>query len=327
MRRREFVGLIGGAAVAWPLAARAQQTSKPVIGVLSAGIRGAPQQLLYVALRAGLKESGYVEGENVEFEYRYADGRFDRLATFASELVRHEVTALVAFSNASALAAKKATSTIPIIFGIGGDPVALGLVAGLNRPGGNVTGVYFFTQGLEAKRLSLLHEQVPSAKTIAALLNPNYQPSENQLRDLQEASARLGVELVVLRANTDSDFDTAFTTLKQQRPGALLVASSPFFFSRHEQIVALAERHGVPAIYEWSQFVSVGGLMSYGTKLADAYRQVGIYAGRVLKGTKPAELPVLQSTKFELVINLKTAKALRLTIPQSLLIQADEVIE
>ena len=204
--------------------------------------------------------------------------------------------------------------------------MALGLVAGLNRPGGNVTGVYFFTQGLEAKRLSLLHEQVPSAKTIAALLNPNYQPSENQLRDLQEASARLGVELVVLRANTDSDFDTAFTTLKQQRPGALLVASSPFF-SRHEQIVALAERHGVPAIYEWSQFVSVGGLMSYGTKLADAYRQVGIYAGRVLKGTKPAELPVLQSTKFELVINLKTAKALRLTIPQSLLIQADEVIE
>jgi len=186
--------------------------------------------------------------------------------------------------------------------------VALGLVAGLNRPGGNVTGVYFFTQGLEAKRLSLLHEQVPSAKTIAALLNPNYQPSENQLRDLQEASARLGVELVVLRANTDSDFDTAFTTLKQQRPGALLVASSPFFFSRHEQIVALAERHGVPAIYEWSQFVSVGGLMSYGTKLADAYRQVGIYAGRVLKGTKPAELPVLQSTKFELVINLKTAR-------------------
>src|SRR6516225_678210 len=234
---------------------------------------------------------------------------------------------LAAVSNDAALAAKGATATIPIVFGMGGDPVALGLVRSLNRPGGNVTGIYFFTQGLEAKRLGLLHEMVPTATTMAVLINPNYSPAENQLRDVQEAAPRLGVQLLALRANAESDFDAVFASLIRQRAGALLVCASPFFFSRRQRLLVLAARHAVPAIYEWREFAAAGGLMSYGTNLNDAYRQLGVYAGRILKGEKPADLPVVQSTRFEFVINLSTAKALRIEVPPTLSARADEVIE
>ena len=256
-----------------------------------------------------------------------SEGHFDRFPALAADLLRHGVTLLVAVSNDAALAAKRATATTPIVFGMGGDPVALGLVASLNRPGGNITGIYFFTQGLEGKRLGLLHELVPAATTIAVLVNPNYSPAENQLRDVQEAAARLGVQVLVLRANTETDFDAVFTDLVRQRAGALLVCASPFFFGRRQQLTVLAARHAVPSIYEWREFAAAGGLMSYGTNINDAYRQMGVYAGRVLKGEKPADLPILQSTAFEFVINLSTARALGIEVPPTLSARADEVIE
>ena len=300
MQRREFITLLGATAV-WPFPARAQQPEMPVIGSLNSGAPEPLRQQL-AAFRAGLKQDGYVEGQNVAVEYRLAEGRFDRLPELASDLVRRQVAVLVASSD-GAFAAKQATTTIPIVFNVGDDPIKTGLVASLNRPGGNLTGVYMFASGLEAKRLGLLHEMVPKATTIAVLINPNYLDAENQLRDVQEAAARLGVQLVVVRANAENDFDAEFSTVVQQRSGALLVCASPFFNTSREQLVVLAARHALPTIYEGRDFAAAGGLMSYGTSLADAYRQAGAYAGRILKGAQPADLPVIQTTKFEFVIN------------------------
>src|SRR5258708_35298051 len=326
VKRREFISLFGGAA-AWPLAAGAQQPAMPVTGLLNAGSPGPLRQQV-AAFHEGLKESGYVEGQNVAVEYRWAEGQYDRLPALAADLVRRQVSVILAGGGAPVvLAAKAATTTIPIVFMAGADPVASGLVPSINRPGGNITDVYHFATGLEAKRLGLLHEMVPKAATIAVLVNPNYSEAENQLREGQEAAARLGVPPVRLRANTESDFDAAFSTVVQQRSGALLVCASPFFDTRREQLVVLAARHALPTIYEWRDFAAAGGLVSYGTSLADAYRQAGVYADRILKGAKPADLPIVQSTKFEFVINLNTAKALGLTIPPGVLAIADEVIE
>ena len=260
-------------------------------------------------------------------EYRFAEGQPGRLPALASDLVRRQASVLVAGSTAGALAAKQATSTIPIVFMVGDDPVDTGLVASLNRPGGNLTGVHVFTAGLEAKRLGLLHELVRTAAIIAVLIDPSFSGAETQLRDIQEAAARLGVQLVVVRASASDDIDAAFATLVQQRAGALLVCASPFFNVRRGQLLALAAGHRVPAMYEWRDFVALGGLMSYGTSLTDSYRQAGVYVARILKGMRPADLPVVQSTRFEFVINLKTANALGLALPSSLLAIANEVIE
>jgi len=325
VRRREFITLIGGAA-AWPLAARAQQPVMPVIGFLSASGLATTRRAV-AAFRDGLKDAGYVDGQNVTIEYRFLEGQFDRFPALISELVRRPVSALAVTSVAGVRAAKQATTTIPVVFSVGEDPVAAGLVASLNRPGGNLTGAYQFTTGLEAKRLGLLREMVPKATTIAVLVNPTFSSAEAQLRDLQEAAPRLGVQLVVVRANAESDFDAAFATIVRERAQALLVCASAFFNAHRQQLVLLAARHGLPAIYEWRDFAEAGGLMSYGTILADAYRQAGVYAGRVLKGARPADLPVVQVARFEFVINLSTAKALGIEVPPTLSARADEVIE
>jgi putative tryptophan/tyrosine transport system substrate-binding protein len=326
MRRREFIAGLGSAA-AWPVVARAQPAAMPVVGFLNAASSGPLRQQI-AAFHEGLKVSGYVEGQNVAVEYRWAEGQYDRLSALAADLVRRQVSVIVSGGGTPAvLAAKAATTTIPIVFSAGADPVGLGLVASLNRPGGNITGAFQFASGLEAKRLGLLHELVPKITTVAVLVDPNLSDAEDQLRDVREAAVRLGVQLVIARANTEADFYAAFSTLVQQGAGALLVCTSPFFNGRREQLVVLAARYAVPAIYEWRDFAVAGGLMSYGTGLADAYRQVGVYAGRILKGDKPADLPVVQSTRFEFVINLSTAKALGLTVPETLLATADEVIQ
>jgi putative tryptophan/tyrosine transport system substrate-binding protein len=327
MRRREFMTLLGGAA-ACPLAARAQQRpAVPVIGFMN-NTSEAQWAHLVTAFRQGLQEIGYVEGQNVTIEYRWAEGQYDRLPALAADLARRQVAVIVATGGSiSALAAKVASATIPIVFSIGGDPVKMGLIASLNRPGGNLTGVNIFTAELGSKQLALLHELVPAAATIALLLNPDTTEAEAQSKDVQEAARTLGRQIQILYARSEGDIDAAFVAIVERRTDALVVATDAYFNSRRDQLVALAARHTVPTIYFAREFVAAAGLASYGASLIDAYRQVGIYTGKILKGAKPADLPVLQPTKFELVINLKTAKALSLTVPPNLLAIADEVIE
>jgi len=324
MRRREFITLLGGAAAAWPLAARAQQPAMPVIGFL--GSASLEDRLR--AFRQGLRDTGYVEGNNVAIEYRWAEGQNDRLPTLAANLVRIRVTVIATPDTTAALAAKAATTTIPIIFFTAANPVEIGLVANLARPGGNLTGVT--TLGLEVgpKRLELLHELVPAATTMALLVNPtSLALSERTTRDLQTAARALGLKIHVLHASTEREIDSAFATFAQLQAGGLVIGPDAFFTSRAEELAALALRHRVPAIYQFREFVEAGGLMSYGTDLTDGNRLTGVYTGRILKGEKPADLPVQQSSKAELIINLKTARALGLTVPLALLGRANEVIE
>jgi putative tryptophan/tyrosine transport system substrate-binding protein len=324
MRRREFITLLGSA-VAWPLVARAQQPAMPVIGFLD----GQSFDLhLMTAFRQALKDAGYIEGRDVAIYFRSANGQTDRLVTLAGDIVGRRVAVIVtAGGGAAALAAYAATTTIPIVFVSGVDPVTSALVKSLNRPGSNATGVYIFQQALEGKRLELLHGLVPAAALIAVLLNPTNTNFQTQLRGVQDAARALGQQVSILSASTERDIDVAFATVTKSGAGALLVGSDPFFTSERDQVVALAARHAIPAIFEGREFATAGGLASYGTSLADAYRQAGIYTGRILRGEKPAELPIVQPTKFEFVINLKTAKALGLVVPPGLSSSADEMIE
>jgi ABC-type uncharacterized transport system substrate-binding protein len=325
MRRREFITLLSGAA-AWPLAAHAQQSAMLVIGFL--GISSpADRTRLVTAFRQGVRETGYVEGQNVAIEYRWAQDQADRLPDVAADLVRRQVTVIAAHDTPSSIVAKAATTTIPIVFVSGGDPVKLGLVASLNRPGGNVTGVTFVIAELGAKQLGLLHELQPGAVRVGVLVDPNFAPTQSFVSDVQAAASSVRKQIEVLEAPTGRDIDTVFASLAQKPIDALLVGPSPLFNNRRVQLVTLATYHRVPAIYPWREAAEAGGLMSYGTSLTDAYRQTGVYTGRILKGEKPADLPVMQSIKFEFVINLNTAKAFGLSFPPGLLAIADEVIE
>ena len=326
MRRREFIALLGGVAAMWPPPVRAQQQALPVIGFLNSGSPDGYAPYLAAFLQ-GLKEAGYVEGRNVAIEYRWAEGQYDRLPALADDLVRRQVSVIAATTTPANLVAKAATSTIPIVFTTGLDPVQIGLVASLNRPGGNVTGVATLNVELSPKRLELAHELVPTATVVALLVNPSDPNAETLTRDLPAVAATLGLQLDVLRASTEAEIDDAFTTFPQHRAGVLVIDGDAFFNSRAERLAALTVRHSVPAISSHGEFTAAGGLMSYGGSITDSYRLAGGYAGRILKGDKPADLPVQQTTKIELIINLKTAKALGLTIPPALLARADELIE
>jgi putative ABC transport system substrate-binding protein len=324
MRRREFISLVGGTAV-WPLAARAQQPAMPLIGFLSAGSADAAR---VAAFRKGLNETGYVEGQNVTVEPHWLEGQYDHVPALVADLVHRRAAVIATIGAPAAVAAKAATATIPIVFGVGEDPVQLGLVASLARPGGNATGINFFSQEVVAKRLRLLHDLVPKAARVAVLVNPaNAAAAESVLRDLQEAAPAIGLQIQILNATTIGEIDAAFATLARERPDALFVGPDGFFNSRGVQFATSTARDRLPAAYENRTIVAVGGLMSYGTDLADMLHQAGVYAGNILKGAKPADLPVLQSTKFEFVINLKTARALGIEVPSGLLSIADEVIE
>src|SRR6516164_594714 len=327
MRRRDFIKAIGGGAVVWPLAARAQQTGIPVVGFLHSS---APNYFAQMApaFSQGLKEAGYVEGQNGGIEYRWAEGHYDRLPALAKDLVDRQVTVIFASGGTDpAKAAKAATTIIPIVFVSAADPVQMGLVASLNRPGGNVTGVSLLGSQLNAKKLDLLSQLVPRTSVIGALVNPNYPQAKRETEDFQAAAKTLGVKSIVLSAGTPAEIDTVFSTLQQQQIGALIISNDPFYGAQRDQLVALAARYSLPAIYFQKEFVTGGGLLSYGASFPDGYRQGGVYVGRILKGEKPADLPIMQPTKFEMVINLKTARALGLHIPDKLLALADEVIE
>jgi putative ABC transport system substrate-binding protein len=327
MKRRNFIGLVGGAA-AWPLVARAQRPSVPVVGFL--GATSPEGYATFVnGFQRGLKEAGFVDGDNVTTVYRWAEGQYDRLPGLAADLVSRHVSVIVATGGLpSSLAAKQATATIPIVFTLGSDPVKFGLVSSLNRPNGNVTGVTLFAYLLDAKRVELMHELVPGASVVALLVNPNSPAqAEAQYADVEAAVRKFGQQLVILKAGTDSEIDSAIAGVTEKKASVLLVSADPLFLSRRDQLVALVTRHAIPAIYEWRQFAEAGGLMSYGIDLVDAYRQAGVYAGKILGGAKPGDLPVLQPTKFEFVINLKTARTLGLTVPNTMLVAADQVIE
>jgi putative ABC transport system substrate-binding protein len=327
MRRREFIAFVGCTAAAWPLSARAEQSAVPVIGFLNSA---SPQPFAnYVAgFRAGLKDTGYVEGQNVAIEFRWAEGHYDRLPEMAADLVHRKVAVLVSTGGTSSItAAKAATTTIPIVFTTGSDPVRLGLVTSLSRPGGNITGVNFFVTQMESKRLGLLRALIPGVQLIAVLLNPNIPVYARQKTDVEEAAHAFGQQIHLLSASNESEIDAAFATAMQLRAGAMLVGADPFFNSQRDKIVALAARYSIPAIYEQREHALAGGLMSYGTNLSEGYRQAGVYAGRILKGEKPGDLPVAQSSKFEFIINLKTAKALGIEVPPNLSAEADEIVE
>jgi putative tryptophan/tyrosine transport system substrate-binding protein len=325
MKRRDFITLLGSTAVAWPLAARAQQSAMPVVGFLSAATTLSERLR---ALGQGLKETGYIEGDNVVLAFRFAEGQHDRLPALALELARRQVSVIVAGSAPAVFAARAATTTIPIVFILPEDPVALGLVASLPRPGGNATGINFVSGELAAKRLELLRELVPAVTRVAALVNPgDTTATETTLRDLETAARTIGVQIQVLNAGTRQEIHTAFVAMTRERPNALFLGGDPFFTSRRVQLATLSARHAIPLVSQAREITEVGGLMSYGANVADAFRQAGVYAGRILKGAKPADLPVVQSSKFELVINAETARTLGLEIPATLLARADEVIE
>ena len=326
MRRREFITLIGGAAASWPLKVRAQQTNSVTIGYFS-GRSSNSEGLYKVAFHKGLKEAGYVEGQNVTIEYRFSDGQDDRLPVLAADLIRQQITLLVATDGPSALAAHAATKTIPIVFSTGGDPIKLGLAESLNRPNGNATGVYVFVSELGPKRLQLLREVVPHAKMIAFIVNLKSGSGRPQAQAMQAAAQAMGQQLLVLSASTESEVNEAFATLVKRKAEAIIYSANPLFQVLSGKLVALAARHSIPAIYEWPEFVKSGGLMSYSSNRSEAGRQMGRYAAQILKGAKPADLPLIQSSTFELVINLKAARALGLTVPPTLLARADEVIE
>jgi putative ABC transport system substrate-binding protein len=327
MRRREFITLLGGAAAAWPLVARAQQAAVPVIGFLNSASPQAWENYL-AGFRAGLKEAGYVDGQNVTVEFRWAEGHYDRLPGMAADLVRRKVAVLVSTGGEpSVLAAKAATTTIPIVFTSGIDPVRAGYVSSLSHPGGNITGVNVFSASVESKRLGLLRALVPGVKLIAVILNPKRQQHADQRREVEEAAHAIGQQINLLLASNESEIEAVFATAAQLRAGAMLVGGDPFLNSQRNKIVALAARHAIPAIYEQREAALAGGLMSYGTNLSEGYRQAGVYTGRILKGEKPGDLPVVQSTKFEFVINPKAAKALGIEVPPNLSAEADEIIE